>query len=765
MLNQTDQSAANRTGIDDWFTPGKFAALFGLLLFFTFFDVFIGRSTFFYRDFGVFTYPIAQHYRDAFWHGEMPLWDNLNCSGIPLLAQWNTAMLYPPSLFYLLFPLQWSLGVFSLAHLFLAGMGMYFLARRWTGSQLAAAVAGLAFGYSGLTWYMVMWISNLAAYAWMPWVMLAVELAWRQGGRRVILASLAGAAQMLAGAPEIILLTWCVLGLLWAMEFFRAEIPRAKLIWRFAIIPAIVAALSLAQLLPFLELLRHSDRDASFDGTGWAMPLTGPANFLVPPFHCQTTGHGIYVQIDQYWISSHYAGIGIVALALAGALSVRNRRVWLLTGAAAFGLLMALGVHGGIYSAIKAVFPQIGFMRYPIKFVTLTMFALPLLAAFAVSRQTAPSDSPRAQKLLPGIALCLLVLISLIVWLAWKHQLPSDDWPATWQNALKRALFLIAIVAAIIGVCRVKEFKLQWLLSVAFLYLLWTDVQTHAPNLSPTVDPSVFAPGLVRAELKLNPTAVAGEPRFMGTAAALNKIRFTNLSKPESDYLCRRLALYDDCNLLDSIPKVDGFVSIYLRETADVIGLLYACDARNIDLPGLKDFLGIGFINVADPTGEKALDWINRTTALPLITAGQKPVFADATNTMAALANPAFDPRQVVYLPPEAKASVSADKAEAKIISQPIAAHKISFTVDAQAPALVVLAQSFYKPWRAYVDGQRTTVLRANHAFQAVAVPAGKHEVILKYEDSSFRAGAIISLFTLAGCVVVLLRRGKTLPA
>ena len=234
MPNAAAQSATNRTGVDAWFTPGRFAALFGVFLFITFFAVFTGRETFFYRDYGVFTYPIAQHYREAFWHGELPLWNHLNCTGIPLLAQWNTAMLYPPSLFYLVFPLPWSLGVFSLCHLWLAAMGMYFLARRWTGSQLAAAVAGLAFGFNGLSWYMVMWLSNLGAYAWMPWVVLAVESAWREGGgRRIVLASLAGAMQMLAGAPEIILLTWGVLGCLWLMEMIRGEVsrgPRSR--WR-----------------------------------------------------------------------------------------------------------------------------------------------------------------------------------------------------------------------------------------------------------------------------------------------------------------------------------------------------------------------------------------------------------------------------------------------------------------------------------------------------------------------------------------------------
>ena len=87
----------------------------------------VGQGTFFHRDFSIFGYPLACYHRESFWRGEFPLWNPLNDCGLPFLAQWNTMTLYPLSLFYLLLPLSWSLGVFCLGHLFLGGMGMYFL--------------------------------------------------------------------------------------------------------------------------------------------------------------------------------------------------------------------------------------------------------------------------------------------------------------------------------------------------------------------------------------------------------------------------------------------------------------------------------------------------------------------------------------------------------------------------------------------------------------------------------------------------------------
>jgi uncharacterized membrane protein (DUF485 family) len=764
----TTVSNSATQGVEAWFTPGRFAALLGLLISLTFLEVITGQQTFFYRDFGVFTYPVAHYQRECFWRGELPLWNPLNNCGVPFLAQWNTSVLYPLSLFYLLFPLSWSLGVFGLGHLFLAGMGMYFLARRWTGNQLAAAVAGVAFAFNGLSWHMLIWVSNLAAWAWMPWVVMAVEQAWRKGGgRRISLAALAGAIQMLTGSPEIIFLTWCVLGGLWLMEFVRGEASRGKVLGRVLITGSLVTGLAAAQLLPFLDLLRHSNRDPNFSDQGWAMPLSGPANFLVPLFRCFESGHGVFPQYEQYWTPSYYMGVGIVALALLAAWRVRERRTRLLSVAVVFGILMALGTAGHLYSGIKTVLPQLGFMRYPIKFVILALFALPLLAAYAVNWWLAtPAVShqvARTNRSLVMVAVILLALIAAIVWVDWRHPKDWENWPMIWHNGIGRAAFLILTLAILGQLRRTTEFKTRVLFGLGLLVTLWADVYTHAPKINPTVERSVYEPGLMRAQLQLDPKPQLGEPRIMPTLPAIEKVRYTNLKKPSADYFSRRLALYDDCNLLDSIPKVDGFFSLSLREPNQILSLLMAYDARGEELKGLKDFLGIAYISSPVTSMGSGLDWTNRTSFLPLISAGQKPVFVDGTDAAAGLIKPEFDPRQTVYLPTEAKAFITAtNQVEVKIVPGRLTAQRLDFAVEAEAAAVVTMAQTFYHPWHAYVDGRATQLWRANYAFQALGVPAGHHQVSLVYEDGSFFWGAIISAGSLLGCgLLVILSSGN----
>jgi len=74
---------------------------------------------------------------------------------------------------------------------------------------------------------------------------------------------------------------------------------------------------------------------------------------------------------------------------------------------------------------------------------------------------------------------------------------------------------------------------------------------------------------------------------------------------------------------------------------------------------------------------------------------------------------------------------------------------------------LVVIAQAFYHNWRAYVADRPTALLRANHAFQAVEVPAGRHDVVLVYRDGNLRIGFAVSMFTALGCVLLWLRASR----
>ncbi len=781
------------------FTPWRFALLLALLIFATFPHVLLGLQTFVVRDYGFFAYPLAHFQQQCFRRGELPFWNPYNNCGVPFLAQWNTMPLYPPSLIYLALPLQWSLSFFCLLHLWFAGFGMFFLARRWTGNSFAAAFAGVAFAFNGLTLNLLMWPSHIATLSWMPWVVLAVELAWREGGRKIILAAFAGGLQMLAGGPEIIFLTWILLLALWIQQFVNGESHRTSMLWRFPLVVALVFALAAAQLLPFLDLAAHSQRSAGYADTRWSMPGRGWANFFVPMAFGMTHTEGIFFQHGQYWTSSYYLGIGTLWLALLAVWMVRERRVWLLSAAAMLALIFALGENTFVYPVLRKIIPQLSLMTYPIKYMIIVAFSTPLLAAFALARLftlaptkggdgrgeeaeisqsqiPAPPPSPGigatrqpSSRLggarektpptqgfqTPRLAAVGMILFSLLIMIIFWTQIapmPGDDSRATLLNGLSRAAFLILTGLLLFVLTRETKPGLRRIVPLILIITAWLDVYTHEPAQNPAVPSSVYELNLARAKLAMQPQPALGESRAMVTpAAAMSFIRFA-LNDPKNNFLVKRLGYCANCNLLDAVAKVDGFFSLLPRESDGLLSLLYG--ATNANFPKLNDFLGVSHITAPD----EFFHWQARRTFLPLVTAGQKPVFLDDTGTLHALTQPDFDGGKMVFLPPEAKSLVTVtNQTAARVLNSKFETQSVDAEVEAAGPSLVVAAQTYYHDWRAYVDGQPVLLLRANDAFQAFQIPAGRHHVRMVYEDRAFQFGAAVSICMVVNCFIFLL--------
>jgi hypothetical protein len=145
---------------------------------------------------------------------------------------------------------------------------------------------------------------------------------------------------------------------------------------------------------------------------------------------------------------------------------------------------------------------------------------------------------------------------------------------------------------------------------------------------------------------------------------------------------------------------------------------------------------------------------------MPIISAGQRPVFADDNTAFAALSQTNLDLRQIVFLPLAARGSISATQhTVAQTYDARFSNQSISFQSEAPAASLVVISQTHYPAWKAYVDGQPARIWRANYAFQALQVPAGRHQVRLIYQDRAFLTGAVLSGLGLLACAALWSRR------
>ena len=87
------------------------------------------------------------------------------------------------------------------------------------------------------------------------------------------------------------------------------------------------------------------------------------------------------------------------------------------------------------------------------------------------------------------------------------------------------------------------------------------------------------------------------------------------------------------------------------------------------------------------------------------------------------------------------------------MLATEFANQQITVQTESPAASLVVISQAYYPAWKAYVDGRPTRIWRANYAFQAVQVPAGRRRVRLVYEDKRLLNGSVLSGLGLLGCL------------
>ena len=74
--------------------------------------------------------------------------------------------------------------------------------------------------------------------------------------------------------------------------------------------------------------------------------------------------------------------------------------------------------------------------------------------------------------------------------------------------------------------------------------------------------------------------------------------------------------------------------------------------------------------------------------------------------------------------------------------------NELTVEADMQSLGLVVLSDTFYPGWKAFVDGVESAIYKADYVFRAVLLDEGKHRIDFINDPASFKVGAFISFLT-----------------
>lgn len=141
----------------------------------------------------------------------------------------------------------------------------------------------------------------------------------------------------------------------------------------------------------------------------------------------------------------------------------------------------------------------------------------------------------------------------------------------------------------------------------------------------------------------------------------------------------------------------------------------------------------------------EAIDFVTRSPLLEL-------------KSRVAVAGDAFVPPDIL----EARDDSGAARPPGEVSMIGRAPGRVDYQVSASRQALLFESEAYYPGWRVFVDGKETRLLRSDHAFRAMAVPAGEHRVTLRFEPASFRVFlwvSVVSLFCWAAALVRALAR------
>ncbi len=663
-------------------------------------------------------------------HGDLPLWTPLHGLGSPLLATLQTGVLYPPNLVHLGLPAQTAFAVLAALHVALAAGVAGALSIALGASTLGAIVAGASFGASMQIAGAVWTPPTLYAAAWAPAVLLGVDRVTRAPAAGSIAGlAFAIALQALTGWPYFCLMTgvagalygsgtlvlrWCAAA---SSATNRAQGLDARgLLVRFAALALAVllgVALAAPLLLPAGELAIASARAFGSLDAKKAVLAAGAHH----PLHFVRS-------LLEHGANDGVPGIVSLGLALLGVvLRGRGRaRTALLIGAGTVGLLIGFAEWTPLYRVLRGL-PLIGDFRFPFRWHLLPTLAIAVGAGVGLTRL----EQASARSLARGpVFLLALFAIGFQPAILWRQMTPFPRVAATLPPTVRDRIESDLVA----GLPREER-------------VFWEDRADRRAG-----------PLGLRALHDLEPLTLIRTAELLtflelGRAVTVEPLRAE--AREGQDPVDAAVAPF--YGRLGLPPRADRIALLDLLAVSRIVTRAPSAEllARMTTLDRRAD----GSFVLANPN---ALSRIRRVREAELAPPG-------ANATLARLADPAFPhaTRVLISDPDPASRTLVERPAGSEPGHAVPAVHVLCDdaetidveTEDAEA-GWIVIADAFFAGWEADVDGLPAPVLRANHALRAVAVPAGRNRLTIRYRPKTFRLGllaASTALLLLAGLV------------
>lgn len=762
-------------------------------------DLLFSGKTFVMRDTFCNFYPWRVYARQSLAAGEIPWWNPYSGYGKPFVADPQMAFFYPLHILFYLLPVALAFKVCWLLHFWIAGASTFALCRYWRLGVTASLVAAVAFMFNTLLVAYMEYLSSFATLVWTPLVLLLLNLVidvWaepsrdpsfaqriRNSTRPAALLALVLAVQFLAGQAEFYLFSCIFCGI-----FLLARCVHQVRGWRiagFLLVTCSAGALALGLVLPqlvfTLEFLPYTERAMFNDPQLWfdsvslrhLLTLIFPFLFGKPGYPDKFWAESIF----EFWAGTcHFGIIPLLLLPWAAicffkkdALEKRQRYVvWTLFLLGLGGLVIAMGKYTPAATVIYQL-PVFNHLRWPSKFLEWVWIAGALLSGFGY--QVFCDFAVSAQRRRWLRLFCVTILISFVILAlgyAWIREVPNAvaqltgcselgiEQVTTLTNDYLLGLLFFGGGAGLLWLrfVRGKNKHLIEALIIAFifvnLYIIGRQIHPVLPDYVYTSPP----PASLLAQLESDEWHVHPENADVGQ----------NLygERREAVYEWAKTIGVEDCWL----PW--GVYSTYAGGFMLVRNFLL-CQSLNdwpletqLQVSRLANirYLMRGMSNEAGGLSIPSVHLVLVTNCLPRVflvnrwqTVGDSsdiPEDLISSNTPEKLALVEFKPGKNPRLSPPPYFDANAPEfplANAVRVFQP-KRNRVHVEVNANGRSLLVLNDTWYPGWKAFVDGKERPIYRANLWFRGVFLEAGEHNVDFVYRPSHLGPTLGVALFS-----------------
>lgn len=714
--------------------------------------------------------------------GHLPIWNPLVGMGAPLVANYQSALFYPPNWIYFILhviggtPLMaWGQGILVVFHLIMAGIGMIFLIKLLGGDELSQTVSGLSFCLSGYLVARAGFLSINAVCAWLPWLMafslrMVRERSIKNAGKLTVVMAL----QILAGHAQItyysllLIIPWIIFWS-WVEEIESSWQAKTKQVLRnlgmIFVIGLVSFSVAAVQILPTAEYLVQSQRADSVDFefamtySFWPWHIL---NLIVPDLFGNPK-LGNYWGYANYWEDALY--IGLLPLLLALGMLIKSFRNVLspreagpdkherahvpLTIFLSFILftsfLLALGKNTPVFPWLYENIPTFDLFQAPTRINIWSIFALSTLAGIGVEYWRRPKKRSLYWTRLATAGAGAVTIGAILTYFLLGDVKPTFIRATAIAGFWGAGAGLLTLIVPSTPQSRKANAGWKWAVT------LWVaaDLLVAGWGLNPGVKMDFYD------EIETSPDKVE---RLYLPASEEYDIKFEQFFKfeayePSNTWGALRESSLPNLNMLDGLASVNNFDPLVPGRYQAWMNALEEVGRENRD-KALK-LMGVGSIGRLRGTGEVMYE---------VIPGGQPPyrwvscgrVVPEPSKALSLSMAGDVDLQEWVLIDkPLSSKTVTCEMSEGEIELVEKTPNRWSFKVNGNQEGWLLRSSVWYPGWKAVLDGKETTLHRGNYLFQAVHVPAGEHEVVFVYRPRSLMIGGALSLLTIFGCLVL----------